>query len=109
MEHDETLWGMHRIPDAPTSIDAAKTATVRAETHRALALRLIRTAPNGLTDFELADLTRLQQNSIGKRRTELLQRGLVRDSGERRPSWTGCRAIVWVAVDPPPHPPLDAP
>lgn len=105
MKDDETLWGMHRIPDAVTSIAAAKDAKANAETNRQLALRLIRESADGLTDFDLADLTGLQQNSIGKRRTELVQLGLVTNSGRRRPSWTGSQAIVWVAVENPPHTP----
>ncbi len=35
------------------------------------------------------------RGSVGKRRQELVELGLVEDSGERRPTETGCTAIVW--------------
>ena len=91
-------WGSYRASDPPTSREAAENNAPRAPRHRDLALRVIREHPAGLTDFELADLTGLAQTSIGKRRGELRDRGLVEDSGERRPSPSGSAAIVWRAV-----------
>jgi CRP-like cAMP-binding protein len=90
--------GMHRVPDRDTSVSAAKAVAPSRVTNRAVALDLLRKHPGGLTDFELADLSGLQQNSIGKRRGELVAQGLVRDSGLRRPSTTGSPAIVWEAT-----------
>jgi DNA-binding transcriptional ArsR family regulator len=92
-----TLFGA-RATDPDTSHAAAADAAVNAATHRARALAELRAAGClGLTDFELADRTGLQQTSIGKRRGELRDAGLVRDSGQRRPSPSGSAAIVWVA------------
>jgi hypothetical protein len=52
--------------------------------------------PAGLTDYELAAIVGRQQNSAGKRRTELRDRGLVEDSGIRRKNErTGANCIVW--------------
>lgn len=90
--------GMHRVPDRDTSIRAARIAAPNAGTKRALALDLLQQHPGGLTDFELAELSGCQQNSIGKRRGELMAMGLVRDSGRRRPSTTGSPAIVWEVI-----------
>ncbi len=87
-----------RLTDPDTSHAAAEDAQENASTHRARALALLQSHPDGLTDFELADLTGLQQTSIGKRRGELRDRGLVRDSGRRRPAPSGSLAIVWVAT-----------
>jgi hypothetical protein len=52
-------------------------------------------APDGLTDFELADIMGRQQTSAGKRRGELRDIGLVSDTGYRRPAPSGSMAIVW--------------
>lgn len=92
------LLSMARQSDPDTSHAAARDAAPNAQTNRALALRLLRDHPNGLTDFELAALTGLQQTSIGKRRGELRDAGLVYDTGERRPSPSGSKAIVWGAA-----------
>jgi hypothetical protein len=93
------LVGMHRVPDRDTSIAAARGASSKAGTNRAIALEILRNHPDGLTDFELSEISKIQQNSIGKRRGELVAAGLVRDSGKRRPSWTGSPSIVWVVTD----------
>jgi len=93
-----SLLGMARATDPDTSHEAARDAAPTAQTNRALALRILRDYPGGLTDFELAEITGLQQTSIGKRRGELRDAGLVYDTGRRRPSPSGSRAIVWAAV-----------
>jgi DNA-binding transcriptional ArsR family regulator len=89
---------MARSSDPVTSHEAAADAKVNARTHRASALRLLREHPAGLTDFELADLTGLQQTSIGKRRGELRDAGLVINSGRKRPAPSGSLSIVWQAL-----------
>jgi hypothetical protein len=84
-----------RTTDPDTSHLAA--APDRARDHdRAYAL--LRMAADGLTDFELGNLMSRQQTSAGKRRGELRDAGLVRDSGQRRRAPSGSMAIVWVAV-----------
>lgn len=89
-----------RNTDPDTSHQAARYAAKTAATHRALALRELATAgPRGLTDFDLAARTRIPQTSIGKRRGELRDAGLVEDSGTRRPSPSGTAAIVWRVTD----------
>jgi CRP-like cAMP-binding protein len=88
-----------RSTDPGTSWAAAHDATPKAVTHRARVLaELRRVHPLGLTDYELAARLGLQQNSAGKRRGELRDRGLVEDSGERRPAPSGSKAIVWRLV-----------
>jgi hypothetical protein len=85
-----------RATDPDTSHAAARDATPTADTNRALALKTLQRYPYwGLTDFELADLTGVAQTSIGKRRGELRDAGLVEDSGLRRPAPSGSKAIVW--------------
>lgn len=88
-----------RLGDWSTSVAAA--AGVKASPGRLLALRTLADHPAGLTDFELAVLTGRQQTSIGKRRGELYDAGLVEAATEergeivKRPSPSGSLAIVW--------------
>lgn len=97
-EEEPELFRMARRTDPDTSHAAALDVIPHASHDRRLALGVLRSHPDGLTDFELADLTGIQQTSIGKRRGELRDAGLVRDSGRRRPAPSGSMAIVWVAV-----------
>jgi hypothetical protein len=84
-----------RFTDPETSRRAAADAARSAATHRTRALETLRAHHGGLTDFELAALLGVAQTSIGKRRGELRDAGLVEDSGVRRPAPSGSAAIVW--------------
>lgn len=53
----------------------------------------------GATDEELAERLGLAGNTARPRRRELAQRNLVSDSGARRTTRSGRKAIVWVAVE----------
>ncbi len=74
-----------RISDPPTSHAAARRTVESRSKHRELALRVLRENPEGLTDFELAEKTGVQQTSIGKRRKDLERQGLVVATDKRRP------------------------
>jgi len=87
-----------RNADPDTCEAAANNAAEKANYSRRLALDTLRNNSAGLTDFELAELTGYQQTSIGKRRGELRDRGLVLDSGLRRSAPSGSKAIVWKAA-----------
>lgn len=87
-----------RATDPTTSHQAALFAAPKAETHRVIALRMLKAHPDGLTDFQLADLTGIPQTSIGVRRKELVEMGLVEATNQRRPSPSGAKAIVWRAL-----------
>ncbi len=65
---------LHRRDDHPTSIDASR---IPRNTDRALVLEAHQQHPSGLTDFELAALLGRQQTSVGKRRGELVNAGLI--------------------------------
>lgn len=84
--------GRHRNTDPDTSRAAG---AAERESDIWLALIIHSQNPNGLTDYELQNISGLQQNSIGKRRTELYGMSLVCDSGSRRPGPTGAACIVW--------------
>jgi hypothetical protein len=68
---------------------------VRMSSGRLKALAAHYMHPEGLTDFELAALTDTAQTSIGKRRGELEQAGLIVATTIRRPAPSGAKAIVW--------------
>jgi hypothetical protein len=51
--------------------------------------------PDGMTDYELAAMVGKQQNSAGKRRTELRDHGYVEETPLRRPAPSGSLCIVW--------------
>ena len=52
----------------------------------------------GMTDEEITTRTGLAPNSVRPRRVELVARGLVKDSGMRRPTVSGRQATVWVTA-----------
>ena len=90
------LWAvMARTTDPDTSHDAAAQAVPRKHTDQQLVLRIHAHFPDGLTDFELADIADRQQTSLGVRRAELRDMGLVERTDLRRPSPSGSPAIVW--------------
>jgi uncharacterized protein YdaL len=63
------------------------------------AMHLLATHPAGLTDFELAARSGLQQTSIGKRRGECMKAGLVEAAPATRPAPSGSLAQVWRITD----------
>lgn len=96
---------MSTYPDAPghrnveTSIAASIALAPRLGRLQRLAEAAIREAgADGLTTDELAAWLEMDRWSIQPRTSELRRKGLVRDSGRRRPSATGKSAIVWVVV-----------
>jgi hypothetical protein len=100
---------MTYYPDAPghrhveTSIAAASALAPTLGRLQRLAETTIRDAgQKGLTADELAARLQMDRWSIQPRTSELRRKGLIRDSGLRRPNTTGKQAIVWIAVHPQP-------
>ncbi len=96
---------MSTYPDAPghrnvdTSIAAADALAPKLGRLQAMALAEYRAVyPVGLTAEELGARLELDRYSIQPRTSELSRKGLLRDSGLRRPNATRKQAIVWVAV-----------
>lgn len=96
---------MSAYPDAPghrgveTSVAAALALAPKLGRLQGMALTAIRDAGwLGLTADELADRLELDRWSIQPRTSELKRKGLIRDSGQRRPNASGKLAIVWVAA-----------
>ena len=96
---------MADYPEAPghrnvdTSVAAAQDLAPKLGRLQHLALQAIRSAGwLGLTADELADRLDMGRYTVQPRTSELKLKGLIRDSGQRRPNATGKKAIVWVAV-----------
>ncbi len=96
---------MSTYPDAPghrnveTSVAAADAIAPKLGRLQRMAKTTVRDAgTHGLTADELAARLEIDRWSIQPRTTELKRKGLVRDSGQRRPNSTGKMAIVWIAA-----------
>ena len=82
-----------------TSIAAAEALAPKLGRLQCMALVAVRQAgEHGLTAEELAKVLQLERQSIQPRTSELRRKGLLRDSGQRRPNRTKKQAIVWVAT-----------
>lgn len=78
-----------------TSRDAAESVS-DLDTLRRLTLTLFRLAgAKGMTDEELQEALDVPSNTARPRRWEAVKAGLVCDSGERRNTRSGRKAIVW--------------
>lgn len=85
-----------RAHDPETAQAAAKSVPVN-EMESAI-LAALRKYPNGLTSYELADVTGLSLVTVSPRMRPLVRKGLAEDSGENRPTPGGSKAIVWKAI-----------
>ena len=91
-----------KYPDSPghrgveTSIEAADALASRLGPLQSLTLRFIAgRGPLGATSDECAAGLGIDRGSVQPRTSELNRKGLIVDSGLRRPNATGKRAIVW--------------
>lgn len=96
---------MSTYPDAPghrnvdTSVAAANALAPKLGRLQRMALEAIKNAGwRGHTADELAAALEMDRWSIQPRTSELRRKGLIRDSGQRRPNSTGKMAIVWTAA-----------
>lgn len=95
---------MSIYPDAPghrhvdTSVAAADALAPKlGRLQRMTQAAIYDAGVRGLTADELAARLQMHRWSVQPRTTELSRKGLIRDSGQRRPNVTGKAAIVWVA------------
>ena len=86
-------------PHSATSKAAAAGIEPKAGTLRAGVLAALRGAgAGGGTDEQIQHWLGLDPSTARPRRVELVQAGLVRDSGQTRLTRSGRQATVWVAV-----------
>lgn len=89
-----------RTSDPDTSHAAAR--SVEGEHANSMENRVLHTirifANYGITTHELVEATGIPYESVTPRIKPLVQKGLVVDSGERRPGTSKRRCIVWKAT-----------
>lgn len=88
-----------RSGDPRTSQAAADIDPARLGKGQLAVLKALYENRDGLTDHELAALVGRPQTSAGKRRGELLDGGLVRDTGTTRLSPYAKACVVWQLTD----------
>lgn len=82
-----------------TSIAAAVAIAPQVNELQAIALGFfLQAGEQGLTDEQLSDLMRRGGSTARPRRIELVEKGLVRDSGRTRPGRSGKKMTVWTIV-----------
>lgn len=90
-----------RQQHSPTSTEAAEAIEPRADTLRAQVLDYLRMCNvNGATDEEMQLALGMNPSTQRPRRVELVNAGLVVDSGRTRPTASGRAAVVWVVAKP---------
>ena len=62
----------------------------------------------GATDEELERRLNMKHQTVSARRRELVLMGMVKDSGVKRRTTSGRKAVVWIACDEPPQGPHKA-
>jgi predicted ArsR family transcriptional regulator len=98
---------MSVYPNAPahrgidTSIEAADDIAPKLGRLQHQVVTAIQSArENGLTGDEVAARMGVERWSVRPRTSELRRKGVIRDSGRRRPNASGRSAIIWVASMP---------
>jgi hypothetical protein len=88
-----------RARGSDTSSDAADSIEPIAPLLRERVLNIIKTAgPMGLTCDECEAVLGMRHQTVSARVTELRNETRIVDSGQRRPTRSGRKATVWVAV-----------
>ncbi len=97
----------HRSLDAPPSIRSSSTSRYAAGRIARVSCKMVarvlgalRDAGRfGMTDEELQIHLSMPGNSERPRRIHLVEKGLVVDSGNLRPTASGRQAVVWIAAE----------
>ena len=85
------------VPGSETSIEAAHSIVPSLQRLERRVLGVIEERGDlGATDDEIEVITGLAHQTASARRRALVLRGLVADSGLRRPTRSGRRATVWL-------------
>jgi hypothetical protein len=85
-------------PQSATSRAAAEGMRGMAMSHRSAVLMVIQQSNNGRTDEEIQRMLKLNPSTQRPRRIELVQSGMVRDSGRTRKTASGRAATVWEVI-----------
>lgn len=90
-----------RGTDPDTSHEAARSLSPRLRQLQALVLDFAADQPDGFTDIDLNQHFDTHSSTYRTRRSELVEQGYIRDSGERRAygaNGTGRRHVIWVVT-----------
>lgn len=88
------------VRESETSRLAAEAIKPNAGTLRAMVYDYIKSrGESGATDAEMQDALDMRPQTQTPRRIELLQAGLIKNSGAHRPTPRGRKASVWVAAN----------
>lgn len=86
-----------RRSDPETSKESAARAESLAGEHCRMIAQALSEMPHGGTCDEVADVIRvLNRHQVGRRMSDLVKDRIVVDSGNRRPTPSGRKAIVWL-------------
>ena len=85
------------VRDSRTSAQAADGIRSGSARLRQQVLDLLRASPGGLTDEELQQRLEMNPSTERPRRVELVNLGLVADSGRTGRTASGRSAVLWVA------------
>lgn len=94
------LTGLPHQAHSETSRAAAAQYLPHARTARERVYWTISASENGMTDEEVQDALGMNPSTQRPRRVELVEIGIVEDSGRTRPTRSGMDAVVWVQCDP---------
>ena len=87
------------VPESDTSYEAAKRIEPALGRLQAKVLTYLLTNDGkGLTCDEIEEASGLKHQTASARIRELAQKGLIEDSGDRRPTRSGRNAVVWVVA-----------
>ena len=92
-----------RTSDPDTSHEAASYIISKLrELQRFVYIEILAADSYGMTDYELIERCNLKygvrpESTYRKRRSELVELGLIKNAGRKRPT-TGIRRIVWIAA-----------
>jgi hypothetical protein len=80
-----------------TSLEAKESIRPMVNRLAAIVLEIIESSRTlGKTCDEIEEVSKLKHQTVSARVRELFQKGLIEDSGGRRATRSGRRAIVWV-------------
>jgi hypothetical protein len=106
MEQNDLFNGHEKVTKYVAHSDTSKASAAdiesKAKTLRAEVLGFIRISGRyGATDEELQIALNMNPNTERPRRVELVERGLVVDSGKKRKTKSNRQAVVWVCNEAP--------
>jgi hypothetical protein len=84
------------VESSPTSRAAAAKIEPRRNNLQAIVYAYIAACSAGATDEEIQEGTGMNPSTQRPRRNELVEQGLIVDSGRTRPTRSGRAAVVWV-------------